>query len=57
MDSQDQSSMLVKVAAIVAIATIEAIALIKNVDGKFFGLACAIIGGIAGYIWRMKWQK
>jgi len=35
--------------AIIAIATLEAIALLNNVDGALFGIAIAAISGLGGY--------
>ena len=40
---------IIKIAAILAVALLESAALVRGLDGAFFGPAIAIIGGIAGY--------
>lgn len=49
---QKRASTLVSVVAIVAIGILEAIALLKGIDGTYFGLAMAGIAGAAGFTLR-----
>jgi len=39
----------VPIIAIISIATLEAIALLKGIDGALFGIAIAAISGLGGY--------
>jgi len=39
----------IPIIAIICIAILEAIALLKGIDGTIFSVSCAIIGGLGGY--------
>lgn len=49
---QKKTSAFVSAVAIAAIALLESIALLKGIDGAFFGLAIAGIAGAAGFTLR-----
>jgi len=54
---QKRNSIILGLAAIVAIFGLEAIALLKDVDGAYFGLALAGIAGAAGFTLRGMFFK
>lgn len=45
---------IISATAILVIGGLEAIALLKNIDGALFGLVIAAIAGIAGYQVKAK---
>lgn len=44
-----EDATIIKLVAILAIAILEAAALMMGLDGAYFGPVIAVIGGIAGY--------
>jgi len=42
----------IAVLGIVCVLGIEVIALLKGVDGTMFGVACATVGGIVGWVFK-----
>jgi uncharacterized membrane protein len=52
-NKQIADELIVVIIGIIAVFALEVIALLKGVDGQFFGLAVAGIGGIIGWVAKM----
>ncbi len=44
-----EDATVIKIVAVVAITVLEAAAILTGLDGAYFGIVVAAVGGIAGY--------